>query len=275
MQQWSDEDDTIRDTVVLKRVKEIREQMPRIGTRKLYHMLTETLKEHKIKIGRDKLFDLLEEYAMLVRRRKRKKVSTTDSNHPFRKYPNLVRELQAIRPNQLWVSDITYIRLIDEFCYLSLVTDAYSRKIVGYCLYPTLQKEGPVAALKMGLSSLPATTTDSLIHHSDRGRQYCCDAYVNVLMERKVIISMTEKGDPYENALAERVNRTMKDEFLLDKGFDSFELASAAVNKAVNTYNTLRPHDSCNRLTPDAAHQQQGPLPMKWKKRKKKEPIAA
>ena len=249
--------------------------MPRIGTRKLYHMLTDTLAEHKIKIGRDKLFDLLEEHAMLVRRRKRRKVSTTDSNHPFRKYPNLVRELQAVRPNQLWVSDITYIRIADGFGYLSLVTDAYSRRIVGYCLYPTLQKEGPVAALKMGLSSLAATTADSLIHHSDRGRQYCCEAYINVLSERKVTISMTEKGDPYENALAERMNKTLKEEFLLSNGFDSFELAIASVSKAVNTYNTLRPHDSCNYMTPDQAHQQQGLIRMKWKKRERKEPIPA
>jgi putative transposase len=247
--------------------------MPRIGTRKLYHMLTDALQEHKIKIGRDKLFDLLEEHGMLVRRRKRRKVSTTDSNHPFRRYPNLTRELQVMRPNQLWVSDITYIRLIDEFCYLSLVTDAYSRRIVGYCLYPTLQKEGPLAALQMALSNLPSTGEESLIHHSDRGKQYCCDAYVNMLMEKKTIISMTEKGDPYENALAERVNRTLKEEFLLDQGFDSFELASGAVSNAVNIYNTQRPHDSCNRLTPDEAHQQQGPLPMKWKKRKKKESL--
>ena len=275
VQQWSAEDDTLRDSVVLKSVKEIRNDMPRIGTRKLYHMLTDTLAEHKIKIGRDKLFDLLEEHGMLIRRRKRKKVNTTDSNHSFRKYPNLVRELQVIRPNQLWVSDITYIRLIDEFCYLSLVTDAYSRRIVGYCLYPTLQKEGPVAALKMALSSLPATNQNSLIHHSDRGRQYCCDAYINLLMERKATISMTEKGDPYENALAERVNRTIKEEFLLDKGLGTFELASAAVNHAVNAYNTRRPHDSCNRMTPNKAHQQQGFLEMKWKRRKRKESIFA
>jgi len=275
VQQWSAEDDTLRDTVVLKRVKEIREQMPRIGTRKLYHMLTETLQQHKIKIGRDKLFDLLEEYGMLVRRRKRRRVSTTDSNHPFRKYPNLVRELEVVRPNQLWVSDITYIRLLDEFCYLSLVTDAYSRRIVGYCLYPTLQKEGPVAALKMALNGLPVAAAESLIHHSDRGRQYCCDAHISLLMERKITISMTEKGDPYENALAERMNRTMKEEFLLDKGFDSFELASLAVNNAVNIYNSQRPHDSCNYMTPDEAHQQTGPLPMRWKKGKKKEPMIA
>lgn len=247
--------------------------MPRLGTRKLYDMLTNTLAAHSIKIGRDKLFDLLEEYGMLIRRRKRRKVSTTDSNHPFRKYPNLVRQMQVVRPNQLWVSDITYIRLIDEFCYLSLVTDAYSRRIVGYCLYPTLQKEGPVAALNMALSGLLPATTYDLIHHSDRGRQYCCDAYINVLNGRKVTISMTEKGDPYENALAERINRTMKEEFLLNKGFDSLELACAAVSKAVNTYNTKRPHDSCNGMTPDVAHQHQGPLPMRWKNRKKKPSI--
>ena len=247
--------------------------MPRIGTRKLYHMLTDTLQEHKIKIGRDKLFDLLEEYAMLVRRRKRRKVSTTDSNHPFRKYPNLVREFQPLGPNQLWVSDITYIRIADGFGYLSLITDAYSRRIVGYCLYPTLQKEGPVAALRIALSTLPSMETDSLIHHSDRGLQYCCEAYINVLTEKKVKISMTEKGDPYENALAERMNKTLKEEFVLGDGFDNFELASLTVSNAVNTYNTVRPHDSCDRLTPDAAHQRQGPLPMRWKKKKKKEKI--
>ena len=247
--------------------------MPRIGTRKLYHMLTATLQEHKIKIGRDKLFDLLEEHGMLVRRRKRRKASTTDANHPFRKYPNLIRELRVIGPNQLWVSDITYIRLIDEFCYLSLITDAYSRRIVGYCLYPTLQKEGPVAALNMALSSLPAIAAEGLIHHSDRGRQYCCDAYVSALMARKIIISMTEKGDPYENALAERMNRTIKEEFLPDKRLDSFELASLLINNAVNIYNAQRPHDSCNRLTPNAAHQLHGPLLMRWKKRKNKEQI--
>ena len=247
--------------------------MPRLGTRKLYYMLIETLKEHKIKIGRDKLFDLLEEHGMLLRRRKRRKVSTTDSNHPFRRYPNLVRELLPMRPNQLWVSDITYIRLIDEFCYLSMITDAYSRRIVGYCLYPTLQKEGPVAALKMAISSLPVIETGSLIHHSDRGKQYCCDDYINVLNNRKVLISMTENGDPYENALAERMNKTMKEEFILDQGFSSFDLAAAAVSKAVKNYNTLRPHDSCDRMTPDQAHQCNGPIPMRWKKRKKQELI--
>lgn len=272
--QWSAEDDTIRDTIVLKKVRELRVPMPRIGTHKLWEILPGMLAEHKISIGRDKLFDLLEEHGLLLRRRKRKKAITTDSNHPFRKYPNLVRELQPIAANQLWVSDITYIRLAEEFGYLSLITDAYSRKIVGYCLYPTLQKEGPVAALQMALVGLPVGP-HNLIHHSDRGMQYCCDAYTTILTDREIKISMTEKGDPYENALAERVNRTMKEEFLLDQGFDSFELAQAAVARAINVYNTLRPHDSCNRMTPDVAHGQSGILPKRWKKRPGSKPPPA
>jgi putative transposase len=259
----------LADTIILKKVKEIRVEMPRLGTRKLHDELAVTMQEHNIKMGRDRLFDLLEQYGMLVRRRRRRKVCTTDSNHPYRKYPNLVREMQTTGPNQLWVSDITYIRLTDDFSYLSLITDAYSRKIVGYCLYRTLHKEGPVAALKMALDSLPKSTGRNLIHHSDRGMQYCCDAYVSILNEREITISMTERGDPYENALAERINRTLKEEFLLDKGFDSFTLAAAAVSKAVNTYNTRRPHDSCNGLTPNVAHQQSGILPKRWKKRAK------
>ena len=242
--------------------------MPRIGTHKLWEMLPGVLAEHKISIGRDKLFDLLEEHGLLLRRRKRKKATTTDSNHQFRKYPNLVRELQPVGPNQLWVSDITYIRLAEEFGYLSLITDAYSRKIVGYCLYPSLHKEGPVTALQMALVGLPAGR-HNLIHHSDRGIQYCCDAYTSILAARGIKISMTEKGDPYENALAERVNRTMKEEFLLDRGFTRFELAWDAVAKAVDTYNNLRPHDSCNRMTPEQAHRQSGPMEKRWKKHKR------
>lgn len=248
--------------------------MPRIGAHKLWEMLPGLLVDHKISIGRDKLFDLLEEHGLLLRRRKRKKVITTDSNHPFRKYPNLVRELQPVAPNQLWVSDITYIRLAEEFGYLSLITDAYSRKIVGYCLYPSLHKEGPIGALQMALAGLPAGP-HNLIHHSDRGIQYCCDAYTTILSARGIKISMTEKGDPYENALAERVNRTMKEEFLLDRGFAGFELAQAAVGQVVNTYNNLRPHDSCNRMTPDQAHQQSGPMQKRWKNYKRTKQVTA
>lgn len=241
--------------------------MPRIGTRKLHYMLTETLQKHAISMGRNALFDLLAEYGMLVRRRKRRRISTTDSNHPFRKYPNLVRELQVLRSNHLWVSDITYISLTDGFCYLSLVTDAYSRKIVGYCLHPTLKKEGPLQALQMALATLPTNRQQALIHHSDRGLQYCCSDYTTLLENKGISISMTEKGDPYENAIAERVNGILKEEFALYNDFESLEQASSAAKDAINIYNQIRPHASCDYLTPEQAHQKQGLLKTKWKRR--------
>jgi transposase InsO family protein len=234
-------------------------------------MLTEILQKHQISIGRDNLFDLLAAYSLLVRRRKRKRVNTTDSNHPFRKYPNQIRDLQVIRPNHLWVSDITYISLADCFCYLSLVTDAYSRKIVGYCLYPNLRREGPLQALGMALAGLPVKPEAVLIHHSDRGLQYCCTDYIALLESNMMTISMTEKGDPYENAIAERINGILKEEFALDRDFDNFEQAKITAEKAINTYNQIRPHASCNYLTPDQAHLGQGILPSKWKPKKQKE----
>lgn len=241
--------------------------MPRIGTRKLHYLLSAVLEQHDISIGRDKLFDLLAGYGLLVRRRKRRKALTTDSNHPFRKYPNLVRGLQVVRPCQLWVSDITYIGLAAGFCYLSLVTDAHSRKIVGYSLQPDLKKEGPLSALRMALSTLEGQPKDTLIHHSDRGMQYCCADYTTLLQCNDISISMTEKGDPYENAIAERVNGILKDEFLLDRTFNTLEQAAFVVADSIYTYNKLRPHASCNYLTPEEAHQKQGLLKAKWKRR--------
>ena len=241
--------------------------MPRIGTRKLHFMLTETLQRHNISMGRNRLFDLLAAYGLLVRRRKRRRINTTDSNHPFRRYPNLIRELHVLRPNQLWVSDITYLSLTEGFCYLSLVTDAYSRKIVGYCLYPTLKKEGPLNALRMAQDSLSGKPKAAMIHHSDRGLQYCCADYISLLTSKDICISMTEKGDPYENAIAERVNGILKSEFALDRDFNSIRQAMVEVEHAINTYNQLRPHSSCNYLTPDQAHQKEGLLTTKWKRR--------
>jgi putative transposase len=243
--------------------------MPRIGTRKLHYMLASVLQKHGIAMGRDYLFDLLAEYGLLIRKRKR--IYTTNSNHPFFKYPNLIRELYPDRPDQLWVSDITYISLKKDFCYLSLVTDAYSKKIIGQCLHPTLQKEGPLTALQMAIDQRHPATGASLIHHSDRGMQYCCMQYTSLLKQYQIRISMTEKGDPYENAIAERVNGILKTEFLFDKVFDGFENALAAVNKGIHAYNQLRPHASCNYLTPAEAHQQQGALLYRWKPKKQKE----
>jgi putative transposase len=262
----------LRTSIVVKRIKEIKADIPRTGGKKMHFLLTDTFQKHGIKVGRDKLFDLIAEYGLQVRRRKRRRIATTDSDHPYRKYPNLVKELQVIRPEHLWVSDITYISLSEGFCYLSLVTDAYSRKIVGYCLYPTLKAEGPVNALQMALTGLADKLGGTLIHHSDRGVQYCCGDYIALLESREMLISMTEKGDPYENALAERVNGILKDEFALDKTFASYWQALQLVEIAVAAYNKIRPHASCDYLTPEVAHKQQGALPMRWKKKIKEKP---
>ena len=247
--------------IILKLVGEIRALQPRIGTRKLLHLLQPQMQEHGIKIGRDKLYKLLGFHGYLLRYRRRKPY-TTDSNHPYRKYPNLIRNLVLTEPGQLWVSDITYLRLIKGFCYLSIVTDAYSRKIIGHKLHPDLTSRGAMDALAMALQS---KRSNALIHHSDRGIQYCCSDYVTLLEENKINISMTEKGDPYENAIAERVNGILKTEFSLEATFDSLQQAEQAVDKAVNIYNHHRPHASCDYLTPVAAHEQNRLLRKRWK----------
>lgn len=241
--------------------------MARVGGRKLQHMLLPLLEQHGIKIGRDKLFDILADNGLLVRRRKRRKVATTDSRHPYRRYPNLIKDMEILSPRKVWVSDITYLRIGDDFGYLSLITDAYSKKIVGYSLYPSLKAEGPLLALDMALSR--CRDTSGLIHHSDRGCQYCCTAYREQLGNRNIAISMTERGDPYENAIAERVNGILKHEFGLDDDFINFEQAIQAVDSAIGIYNNVRPHASCDYLTPEQAEDVQGPIKYRWTKRKK------
>lgn len=255
----------LKHAIIIKTVQEIRANMPRIGTRKLKFMLDNSLQKHGISIGRDLLFDLLSEYGLLVRRRKKRKCITTDSDHPFKKYPNLIRDMIADRPCLLWVSDITYIALGNSYCYLSLVTDAYSRKIVGHCLHTTLEKEGPLSALKMALVTRQREKQKLLIHHSDRGLQYCCKDYIDLLAQNQITVSMTEKGDPYENAIAERVNGILKSEFLLSKTFKNYEEALEVVNSSITTYNAQRPHLSLEYCTPQQAHQKQGTLIKKWK----------
>jgi putative transposase len=256
----------LQEAIIVKMVTAIRGDMPRIGGKKLYHLLKEPLLAHGIDIGRDKLFETLGTYCLLVRRRKRRKPLTTDSGHPFYKYPNLIRGLEVVRPGQLWVSDITYIPVGTGFCYLSLITDAYSRKIVGWCLWENLKRDGTVQALKAAISGAGPKSLRSLIHHSDRGLQYCSGEYTDLFSSSGVTISMTEKGDPYENAIAERVNGILKSEFGLDAGFGSYALAYEAVERAIHTYNTMRPHASCNYLTPEQAHRLEGKLKSKWKK---------
>lgn len=259
--------------IVLDKVEQIRASQKRLGTRKLHRMLSQTLQHHKIKLGRDQFFNLLAENGMLVRKRKRKKIQTTDSNHPFKKYPNLIKELKLSQANQVWVSDITYLPLVgSRFCYLSLITDAYSRKIVGYCLYPSLATEGPIEALKMALADIKNPIKYSLIHHSDRGSQYCSKNYIELLNEAHVGISMAEKGNPYENAIAERVNGILKSEFGLDRLFKNYETAAAIVAECIRIYNEQRPHTSCDYLTPNQAHTKQGQLVRRWRTKKKDSP---
>lgn len=255
----------LEETLVLKLVDEIRQELPRIGTQKLHYMLQQQFVEHSIKLGRDKFYDLLENHGYLLRYRKRKPY-TTNSRHHFKKYPNLIRDLLLTGAGQLWVSDITYIRSGNGFNYLSLTTDAYSRKIVGYSLWPTLESKGAVKALKMAITE--NKQSKNLIHHSDRGIQYCCNDYVRCIEKSNIQLSMTEKGDPYENAIAERVNGILKTEFGLSTHFANNELAMKAVDNAVNMYNNRRPHASCNYLTPAKAHHENGQLTKRWTKSK-------
>jgi len=239
-----------------------RKHQKRIGTRKLVEMMGEFLTAHDFQIGRDAMFNLLAERGMLVTKRKRRGCITTLSRHRFKRYPNIIRDFIPTAPNQLWVSDITYIHLADGFAYLSLITDAYSRKIVGFYLSKDLSANGPLLALKMAINA--NTNIDNLIHHSDRGVQYCCDEYVKLLQDHSIKISMTENGDPLENAIAERVNGILKQE-LLEKQYKDFLTARKEVAIACSTYNHFRPHGSIDNLKPVEAHQKTGLIKKRWK----------
>lgn len=261
-QKDNDREKGFEDALVLKLVSGVRQELPRCGTEKLHFMLRDDFKEHGLKLGRDALYILLGRYGMLIRNRSRRPY-TTNANHHYHKYPNLIRHKMLDRAGQLWVSDITYIRTAKGFCYLSIITDAYSHKIVGYKLHPTLKAEGAIDALIMAADDVKRTS--GLIHHSDRGIQYCCSDYVQMAEHYGIQLSMTEKGDPYENAIAERVNGILKQEHGLYETFSGIEAASQAVDEAVRKYNTLRIHDSCQRLTPVEAHELQGAMKKYWR----------
>lgn len=237
----------LEEEIIVQIVKEIRHKLPRVGGRKLYHMMQNDLNRLPSKPGRDKFFDILRENGLLVESTKRYTV-TTNSHHRFKIYTNLIKDITVTRPNEVFVSDITYLRLSDGFCYLFLVTDVYSRKIVGYSISKTLAAEGAVNAFRMALSGLPSV--EGLIHHSDRGFQYCSDSYVQLLKHHGVKLSMGEAGNPYENAIAERVNGILKTEFYLNATFTSIQQAIQAVKEAVTLYNDLRPHMGIGYMTP-------------------------
>lgn len=260
--------EVISNSIILCLVNEIREDMPFIGTRKLLHLLEPKLEEHIIKIGRDQLFNLLRFHGLLIRRRK-KIARTTNSNHPYKRYPDLIKNLEVTRSNQVWVSDITYIRTVSGFSYLSLLTDLYSRKIVGYCLYPSLEAVGCLNALKMAIALNPMQTGQSLIHHSDRGVQYCSFEYTKLLLEHDIQISMTQSGNPYDNALAERVNGILKNEFYPKRVYLNHQDAANNISKIIKIYNSKRPHSSIDYLTPQEAHLKSGEIKKRWKNYKK------
>jgi len=258
--------EALESELLVQEVLRHRLKQPKVGARKLIIMMQDFAKEHKINWGRDAFFDLLREHNLLIRKRRRK-VQTTFSKHWYRKYKNLVKDFEPMSPNLLWVSDITYIPIADDWGYLSLITDAYSRKIAGFYLSKTLHATGPEQALLMALDN--CQDTEKLIHHSDRGVQYCCTDYVKILNDKKIKISMTENGDPLENAIAERVNGILKTELLEDK-YDCFESAQNGVAKSVLVYNSLRLHSSCGMITPNEAHQKEGLLKKYWKNYYKK-----
>ena len=248
---YRDEFVKIEEELVLKEVVSIRKNHPRIGTRKLYVKLENFMLEHQIKMGRDALFDLLSLHRLLIRKRRRK-IITTQSNHWMKKYPNLIKGFIPTAPNQLWVSDITYWKIETMSLYISLITDVFSHKIVGYNLAETMEAIESVKALQMAL--LKNENIEDLIHHSDRGSQYCSFKYVNLLQDYSVKISMTETGDPLDNAVAERINGILKDEYLDCYTVYTFEKAKELLDAVIPLYNEERPHMSIGNLVPEKVH---------------------
>lgn len=249
--------EVIKEDIILKEVFEIREKHSRLGGRKLYGKLQPFFREHKIKMGRDAFFRLLAENNLLIKKRK-SRVHTTMSFHWLRKYPNLIKDFTPEKSNQLWVSDITYWKIQDGvFLYISLIKDAFSHKIVGYNVAETMESIETLQALNMSMAELKQTcgaVNTDLIHHSDRGVQYCSSQYVKVLKNNGIKISMTENGDPRENAIAERVNGILKEEYLFKYHLSTIKQARKILEEVVLLYNQERPHNSIENLTPNQVH---------------------
>ena len=242
----------IDEDFILSLVKRERYEQPRLGARKVLFLIKDELKENNAAIGRDRFFDLLRPNNLLVERKKAFIPKTTNSRHTLPIFKNLIADREATGPNQIWVSDLTYIRTEEGFIYGALITDAYSRKIVGAHAGDSLEAEGCISAVNKALDELPANRFP--IHHSDRGCQYCCHAYVDILRGRGLSVSMTEVNHCYENAMAERVNGILKQEYDLDYTFPTKEQAVSAFYQAVNLYNNRRPHMSLNYQIPAEVH---------------------
>jgi len=260
-----------QETLILEMVKKKRKLWKKGSGRNLHAALREEFKQHGIKLGRDKFFDLLRRNGLLIKPR-RKKTSTTNSYHQYHKYPNLIKDLEIKRVNQVLVTDITYLYLreSDSFAYLYLVTDHFSRKILGFNISEDLRASSAVKALKMALRNM--SDIDNCIHHSDRGIQYCSKEYTTILHRKSIKISMTENSDPLENAVAERMNKTVKEEFTEEKqiSFTNFREAKIIMSQIVKFYNDERPHRTLEFYTPSMAYQMNRELKRKWKNYYKK-----
>lgn len=237
---------------VVKMVIEIRKRMPRIGTRKLYYLLQNELQE--MNIGRDKLFKIVSANHLNIMPKRSYKV-TTNTHHRFYKHKDLISDMLICRPEQVWVADITYLGIRHAHLYISFITDAYSKKIVGYDVSDNLQTSGVVRALKMAHKSRQYRN-EELIHHSDKGLQYCSNEYQQLIKKYKLKCSMTEQYDPYSNAVAERINGIIKNEFNLEQYQVNKELMQQIISETVEIYNNERPHFSCHLLTPNQMHLQ-------------------
>jgi transposase InsO family protein len=241
----------VNEHLVKQLVEVERAVQPRLGGLKLHHMLRDELADKGVVLGRDRFFEVLRNQGLLLEPLP-KAPRTTNSAHSLPVFTNLIKDFDLTGPNQVWVSDITYIRTKEDFVYLSLITDEYSRKVVGYHVGRTLETRDTLKALAMALEQLPEDVYP--IHHSDRGCQYCSHEYVKVLQDRGMPVSMTEENHCAENAMAERVNGILKQEYFLKYTFQSVAQACKAVDEAVKLYNTRRPHLALNLSTPEEIH---------------------
>lgn len=239
-------------TQVVKMIQEVRMRLPKCGTRKLHVLLKEELKE--LGVGRDRLFSIVKANHLGIEPKRQYHV-TTNSHHRFRKHKNLTEDLELIQPEQLWVADITYIGTRKNPIYLSLVTDAYSKQIMGFDVSNSLHSESAINAIKKAINNRKYPQKE-LIHHSDRGLQYCCNDYQLILEESNLNCSMTEKYDPYQNAVAERINGILKQEFIRGITASDLTLMTKLIEESIDIYNNESPHWSCYMKTPNQMHKQ-------------------
>ena len=248
---------TLKREAVKQLVDRERKLLPRVGTRKIHYLIQTSLRKQELKCGRDKLFTLMRYYGLQIKPRRRY-TQTTMSKHWLRKWPNIVKHLTVRHPDEVWVSDITYIKTVQGNCYLNMITDAFSRKIMGYAVDDNMETESMIRALKMATQQRKYHQVLT-IHHSDRGLQYCSKEYRSLTRKNNIRLSMTENGDPYENALAERMNRTIKEEFGMDRVLKCKEQVKLLVEQSIFLYNNKRPHLALEMKTPAQVYQQKIP----------------